>query len=220
MRTKTTKRVMISELGPVFHRHCRAIATGSELAGWFRSSGVVPSTVSASTSAGVVLGSDHHEINGQDHGKHNRHNSSSSQKPEYGPPEQGSAASGRLNFDRILFKALFGFRDQRSSGRSERVSWRFGERREICQCSWRLERSIVLARCVAQNPVRSWRSRRNAALGGGGGPGGEGGGEGKNRRRGSPSLLYACHTTFVHGGRNHPGYISPMRGDRRWAKSL
>ena len=193
MRTETTKRVMISELGPVIRRHRRTVATRRESAGWIGGSGapsIISSASSVSTSAGadVVLGFDYLEVDGQDHGEYNGNDSSSHRKPEYGSPKQGSATI-MLRFGDILFEVLFGFRDQRSSGRSERVSWRCVERREICKWSWRLKWSIVLARCVGQNLFRSGRGRWDAILGGGAG---HGGGEGRNGQRRPPRrcLLY------------------------------
>ena len=153
IRTKTTERISVGELRPVFRRHRRTVPTGDEALGWFRGRvGVIPSVVRSvslsvipATDARVILGFDHCKVNRQDHGKHNRHDDSGRSKPECGSPGQGPAMFG-LGFDDIPFEVLFGFRDQRGSPRrSQRVSRRRLKRREVEQGGWKLEQSIVLA---------------------------------------------------------------------------
>ena len=140
MRTETAKRVVISELGPVIRRHRRTVATGGKPIGLVGGPSIIPSVVpsvssiASASSAGVVLGFDHREVNGHDHGNGNHQDSSGDNKPEKGPLEQRSTTCW-LNFDPIRFKTLFemllAFGDQRGGRRSERLSRRCRERGEI-----------------------------------------------------------------------------------------
>jgi len=200
MRTKTAEWIPIGELRPIFHRHRRAIPTGGEASGRFGwlvtpsvSSSIVV-VVSTSTDGRVVLGLDDRKVNRQDHGKHDGHDSSGHNKPEYGPFEQRSTPIG-LRFD-ILFKILPSFGDQRCCPRrGQGISKRYSRGRAVRQEGRRrLKRSIIVARYADQSLVRRGRRGRWDALLGGRSGGHEGRGDRQRRPpKGSPLFYVNAH---------------------------
>jgi len=176
LRTKAAERVAISELRSVIGRNLRAVPTGGDCVVWFRVIRAIAVVCSGSSvRIPVVFGFDNSEVNRQDNSENNKNESCGRGKPEHRSPEQGLATFGQIVY--IPFEILFGFGDQRGRrGRGQRISRRCFNR------GWRLDRTIVPARCTDRLLIRRWRSRRDAIPGGRNGHDEEG--EGRGRKGG------------------------------------